>query len=396
MDPLGTDTGMVDGGQLSSQADGGPDFSALQAFLDERLRARSFSGYAMLVRWPDGGVAFRSEGGICTDASCPGEPAYTADLVTGIASSSKWVTSTVTLAVLDELVTRGTFSSLEAALDTPVVDRLGCAGVTGPVMGITFRHLLSFTSGLVANHDCSRGVDLQSCACDVLQTATQRMAPSVTPMNARTAAHPPGTTYKYGDAHHVVAGAVVERLTDSTWEAVFQRLVATKLGLTTMRYRSKLNLAGSVASSVVDYSLFVQALRDDASAGSATPKLLSPAAVAAQRASQVPDTAVVVSSPREGLDYGLNVWRWCYRPFTVQEVLSPQVTELSDSSCGGVFQVGHGGKGGYQPFVDSQGRYSGVFAMREQLPSPGETYTPEEMGITLRVRLLAHLAMSGR
>lgn len=74
-------------------------------------------------------------------------------LITGVTSSSKWVTSTVILAALDEGVAAGRWASVGEALDAAVTD-LSCEDVNGPVTGATLRQLLSFTSGMIADHDC--------------------------------------------------------------------------------------------------------------------------------------------------------------------------------------------------------------------------------------------------
>jgi hypothetical protein len=67
---------------------------------------------------------------------------------------------------------------------------------------------------------------------------------------------------------------------------------------------------------------------------------------------------------------------------------------LLDPACDEIFLYGHGGKGGYTPFIDDAGRYAAVFSMREDSPGGGADYTAEEQGITARVRLLTHLAMT--
>ncbi|MFZ9886965.1 MAG: hypothetical protein ACO3JL_05625, partial [Myxococcota bacterium] len=155
--------------------------------------------------------------------------------------------------------------------------------------------------------------------------------------------------------------------------------------------------AGAIQTSGADYSRFADARR--AEAHGPEPRLLSLEAVAAQRAVQArwadPSLAWLIS-PQQGLDYGLNVWRSCLRTFTEADATGPveALAELIDPACDEVFQYGHGGKGGYNPFIDDAGRYSAVFAMREDSPGGGADYSSEELGITARVRMLTHLAMS--
>jgi serine-type D-Ala-D-Ala carboxypeptidase/endopeptidase len=373
----------------------GSGFAALDAYLDARM-AGGLHGYALQIYGADGKLAHQREAGTCaTTPGCPkGNPAFTTDLVTGIASSSKWVTSTTVLAVLDDLVAQGKAPSIDAALDAKVAPILACPGVTGPVTDITMRHLLSFTSGVIAGHPCvsDRDGTLQSCACDILRDSAKAMTTSTEQSTARQGAHAPGTTFKYGESHHAVAGAVVEKITGTAWSSVFQAKIQTPLG-TKMTYKSVKNLAGSMEASVSDYAKFVRGIQQDALGNKV---LLSKVAVEAQRASQIPAGAARLIGPQPGFDYGLNNWRWCYSPFDEATVLG-DLTKLSiDNSCSQVFQTGHGGKGGYQPFIDAQGRYFAVFASREESAGAGDQYNNEELALTMRVRLLTHLAMVPR
>jgi D-alanyl-D-alanine-carboxypeptidase/D-alanyl-D-alanine-endopeptidase len=241
--------------------DGGQDFSALDRYLDERLAA-GLSGFAMQVVDAEGRVVYRREAGACSSAMCPsGDPDFTVQLVTGVASSTKWVTSTVVLAALDEGVAAGRWESISAALDTPVVPELGCGDVSGPIAGVTLRQLLSFTSGVLADHDCvDSGDALQGCACEILRDSAAAMTTDVSRDTRLRNAHPPGATYKYGASHHALAGAWLERAVGEPWEALFARFVRAPLGVD-MRYRRSTNLAGSVETSVADCTRFVGAQR---------------------------------------------------------------------------------------------------------------------------------------
>ena len=83
------------------------------------------------------------------------------------------------------------------------------------------------------------------------------------------------------------------------------------------------------------------------------------------------------------------------RDFSEEEALGSTETimGLIDPDCDEVFLYGHGGKGGYTPFIDAGGRYAAVFAMREDSPGGGDDYPADEQAITARVRLLTDLAM---
>ena len=165
-----------------------------------------------------------------------------------------------------------------------------------------------------------------------------------------------------------------------------------------MQYLRSANLAGSIRTSVADYSRFVDALRAD-SRGESPKRLLSAESIEVQRAAQArwADPSLTwLLTPQRGLDYGLNVWRSCLSDFTEADALGPieSIIGLIDPECDDVFYYGHAGKGGYNPFIDGNGRYSAVFSMREESPGAGSDYSSEEVGITARVSMLTHLAMT--
>ena len=169
----------LDGGAAAEAGDpdaappaNGPSFAALDAYLDERLAA-GLNGLAMQVFDSSDKLVYQREAGVCaTPPACPtGSPPFTVGLPTGIASVSKWMTSTTVLAVLDEQVAAGRVATVEAGLDAKVVPLLACAGLTGPMTDITMRQLLSFTSGVLPEHKCTTDTtsSLSQCACTILQ-----------------------------------------------------------------------------------------------------------------------------------------------------------------------------------------------------------------------------------
>ena len=380
---------------------GGQDFSALDALLDEELDAGRLHGFAMQIVDAEGQLVHRREEGVCApDSSCgTGDPEFTVSLVTGIASTSKWVTSTVILAALDAEVEAGRLASVAEGLDRPVVPDLDCV-VAGPVTEITLRQLLSFTSGVIANHDCTKSnATLQDCACTLLTDSEAAMTEGPpSDQGARTLAHPPGTTYKYGASHHAVAGAWVEAHTGSSWDDLLGRYVLTPAGADIV-YRRETNLAGSAAASTVDFTRFVNSARADSAALAAgdpsSAILLSLEAAAEQRAAQVPESAVALLVPANEAEYGLNVWRYCLAPFDEEDALGSldRLRGLVDPDCDNIIQFGHGGKGGYIPFMDAEGRYAAVLSIREDSPGGGEQYTEAQLALATRVRMLVHLAM---
>jgi CubicO group peptidase (beta-lactamase class C family) len=286
------------------------------------------------------------------------------------------------LAALEDAVAAGKVPDLGKALDTKVVPILACPGVTsGPVLDITMRQLLSFTSGVLPDHECVNKKDstLLSCACDILRDSAAAMAPSPADGTAKANAHPPGTTYKYGASHHAIAGAALEVISGRSFNAIYEAKVQKPLGLS-MRYASDTNLAGSIRGSVSDYARFVAAVFHDG-LGDGPKRVLSKEAVEEQRKDQVPANALIRMSPADPFRYGL-------------ADVGDEPTVQHDPTCAAVFQSGHGGKGGYNPFLDVGGAYYAVFAMREESAGGGAEYTAAERGITMKVRLLTHLAMT--
>lgn len=399
--PDGSSSGLEPDGAAALSADGGPSsvtpnaFAPLDAYLDGRLAA-GVSGFSMQIFDSSQKLVYECQAGSCaTTPPCPqGNPPFARDLTTGVASVSKWITSTTVLATLDDLVASKKYASIDAALDAKVIPSLACTAVSGPTADITLRQLLSFTSGVLADHPCidDKTTSVQKCACTILADSTAAMTSGPRAGSPTKNAHPPGTTYKYGSSHLAIVGAVVEALAQRSFAEVFEAKVKGPIGAATMVYTNPKLLAGSLKASPADIGLFVGAVFHDG-LGREPKRILSKAAVDAQRANQMPMGVVPLLSPQPGTDYGLNNWRWCYAPFDKSAADDPMKLVL-DPTCSNVFQAGHGGKGGYMAWADAAGRYYAVFAMREESPGGGADYTNEETLITTKVRLYTHLAMS--
>jgi D-alanyl-D-alanine-carboxypeptidase/D-alanyl-D-alanine-endopeptidase len=393
----------------SSVPGGAPSFAILEALLRGKVADRSISGYAVRIYDGDDTLLFESQGGVCRSPqyACPsGNQPFTTELVTGVASSSKWVTSTVLLAAIDERVAAGMTPSVAAGLDTTVgtvLSRTCGAANVGRGAAVTLRQLLSFTSGLLPDHPCvgDSSSTMQQCACRILRDSA---AAEVASPNAGTAARnaqPPGTVYKYGPASQVIAAAMLEVATGESYASLFQRLVRTPTGMSAT-YQNPTEIAGSLRASVADYARFVRAIYRSGAPG----RLLSAAALEEQERNQLPAGVVRLSQLQPGLDYGLNTWRWCYRNTPAERLLAfgrtPQafrpedLLALQDATCSEVHQQGHGGKGGYQPFVDRRRRFYGVFAMREPSDGGGDQYSYSELSLTAVVRLYAGLVVEQR
>lgn len=402
-----SDAGSTDAGSGGSgDAGGAPSFAILEDLLQDKVASGSISGYAVQIYDGDDTLLFESEGGVCQSPqyACPsGNQPFTVDLVTGVASSSKWVTSTVLLAAIDELVAEGTLPSVAAGLDTTVGTVLSgtCgAGNLGRGATVTLRQLLSFTSGLLPDHSCvgNNSFTMQQCACRILSDSAD--AEVATPNAGSTANHaqPPGTVFKYGAAPQVIAAAMLEVATGESYASLFERLVRTPVGMSAT-YQNPTEIAGSMRTSVRDYARFVRAIYHSGAPGT----LLSVEALEEQERNQLPAGVVRRSQLQPGLDYGLNTWRWCYRNTDAEtllafgrtpEAFTPEdLLGVQDATCSEVHQQGHGGKGGYQPFVDRPRGFYGVFAMREPSAGGGDQYSYSELALTAVVRLYAGLVV---
>jgi len=131
---------------------------------------------------------------------------FSPDRRVAVASSSKWISGLT----LFRLVSDGRLS-LDSTTGTVL-------GWTGPKSAITLRQLLSFTSGLPPDANCTLNpsIKLQDCVSQIAQlnlTAT------------------PGTRYDYGSTHLAVAGRMAEVVTGKTWNDLFAEQLRTPLGL---------------------------------------------------------------------------------------------------------------------------------------------------------------------
>lgn len=378
-----------------------PTWDRLDAYLDRLIRDDVVHGFAMQVFDAEDRLLFQKEAGVCAsrvagdrNAPCPvGNRDYTVDLETGIASSSKWVASTVSLAVLEDVVERGAAATLDAALDTPISAVMRCNALrsSARVLDITMRQLLSFTSGLLTEDDCvgRSSESIQTCACSILAASESAMATRCSAHGTRRDdACPTGTVFRYGETHHVVAAAVVERLAAKPWVEVLAEKVESPLGVRfAYNNQTNPNIAGGIQTSLESYAKYVRAVfhdgRDDAR------RILSRAAVEAQRSAQAgPRTTTVLVSPQPDFDYGLNNWRYCFQPLAANAFANPALIVPDRNCSAGPFAVGHGGKGGYNPWVDMRNDVYAVFATREASPGGGADYTDEEQGVSVAVRLL--------
>lgn len=230
------------------------------------------------------------------------------DREVAIASSSKLVSGLVVL----DVVADGLLS-----LDSTTGAVLGW---TGPTASITLRHLLSFTSGLPADHACTRNASLTLAEC-------------VAAISEGTPVAAPGSRFDYGSSHLAVAGRMAEVATGKLWAQLFTERLTTRLGLpASVKYytapRQQLGttnplIAGGMRASMNQYAKLLAIAYHRGSYGGVS--VASPALFDAQASEPFPG-AVIGDSPFQRLGvnfhYGLASWLECPPPATDCQVLS--------------------------------------------------------------------------
>ena len=244
-----------------------------------------------------------------------------------VASASKWITSTVILA----LVADGKLS-----LEDTTGKWLKWTGVKGT---ITLRQLLSFTSGL-RDPLCIYNplTTFKACVDKIRDDGVKSL---------------PGKAFYYAGAHMHVAGRMAEVATGKSWADLFAaRMVGpAKLAAGVAYYASpkkkqgKLNplLAGGLVISVADYGKFLTGLVGPG------PALLPAKLVAEQRKEQWAPGTKVESAPAGAgkAHYGLGCWRQCKTPDDV-------------TACDADLVINSAGAYGFVPWHDLKNGYYAV------------------------------------
>jgi CubicO group peptidase (beta-lactamase class C family) len=137
----------------------------------------------------------------------------TPDSVFQIGSMTKVWTATVVMQLVDE-------GKLD--LDAPIVDVLPELELADQDVAarVTMRHLLTHTSGIDGDvfTDTGRGDDCLERYVALLAEAAQN--------------HPLAATWSYCNSGFVLAGRVIEKLTDGTWDAAINQRLVGPLGMT--------------------------------------------------------------------------------------------------------------------------------------------------------------------
>ncbi|HLW38493.1 MAG TPA: serine hydrolase domain-containing protein [Candidatus Eremiobacteraceae bacterium] len=189
-------------------APAGSAFAAARSAVSQALG--SVCTCAVLHVRLDGRVAFEEGFGKQT----PRGPNAAGDSLFDLASITKLFTATALLALFDRR---------RVALDDPIVGVLPEFG--GPDVrrsDVTFRHLLTHTSGLPAHVNFRDEVGSQAVIARVCAT----------PLSAS-----PGSAVTYSDLGFMLAGALVERLAGASLDRALRELVLEPLGLDDTNFR---------------------------------------------------------------------------------------------------------------------------------------------------------------
>lgn len=250
----------------------------------------------------------------------------------GIASASKWL-SALTLA---RLVEAG-----HLRWDSRVGEYFPEAPAT--THAITLVQLFSHTSGMVAGEGAClsrRSTTLQACALEIL---------------AMELAYAPGSGFAYGGNSMQVAGAMAERATGQSWDALFQSELVAPLGLRDTDWslgvlrdgyvpNANPRIGGGARSTLADYARVLDMVL--AGGDVEGESFLSPATLATMavdRALGLP----ILESPITNVDQGYGIGQWV-------EARDAQGTTTRVSSPGAF---------GFTPWVDWRQGSNGVIVV---------------------------------
>lgn len=308
----------------------GPDFSAVTRYMDAGWPSLNLPGAALLVV-QDGKVVYEKYFG-----------AYTPQTVVPIASSSKWLSAAVIMTLVDEG---------KIDLDAPVSRYL--PQFTGDKAGMTIRQMFSHSSGIVDFPGAwDYGISMGDYADRVAREGV--------------VAGPPGSGVRYASASMQVVGAIAEKVTGKSWNALFVERIGQpcEMGATTYAVRPENRnpmLAGGARSSLRDYGHFLEMI-----AGKGVYKgrrVLSEQAIGEMQKDQTGALPLLrASNDRMGRasHYGLGEWL---------DVQAPD---------GRTVQVSSPGAFGFRPWLHLDRNLFGVFMMQRAPAGPGanETFDP--------------------
>ncbi len=308
------------------------DFTALDKLLSRE--APKHGGIA-LVLVKDGEIIYDK-----------GFSGFTSDTVIPIASASKWLSSAVIMALVDEGV---------LSLDDKASDYLD--NYTGLHGEMTVRQMFSHTSGL-PGHYSSTGLPGTD---DILSNKEITLAESVDMIAQVELLAEPGTQLYYGGLSMQVAGRVAEVTTGKEWTDLFQEKIADPLKMTETDYNGlgKTNnprIAGSIQTSAHQYARFLEMLLSGGSYEGA--HVLSQDAVSEMLKDQTFGVPIV------------------YSPWQQYESIYPGASEIrygigcwleAINETGKVKEASSQGAFGFSPWIDTDRNLAGVLAVKSRL-----------------------------
>lgn len=248
-----------------------------------------------------------------------------------IASSSKWLSAGVILALIDE----GKLS----------LDDLASKFVSEAKPGITLRQLFAHTSGIAGQHPClnRRDTTLGDCALEIANA----------PLKSE-----PGAALRYGGASMQLAGRMAEIASGKDWNSLFREKIAAPLGLEKTRFADQNpRVAGGAVSTLEEFGAFVLMIRNNGMHQGR--QVLSPKAVALQRQDQTRGARIEETPYRSfgalhpmlpAMRYGVGVWL---------ERQNPATAEGLEISSQGAF--------GFSPWLDRERDIAGVLLLQTRL-----------------------------
>jgi CubicO group peptidase (beta-lactamase class C family) len=258
---------------------------------------------------------------------------FSPDLRVPIASASKLVAGVTLFRLMD---------AGYLTLDSTTGQVLGWTSDRG---AITLRQLMSFTSGLAPENQCT-------------YDSTVTLAECVTTISQAALVAAPGTEFDYGSVHLDVAGRMAEVVTGASWNELFAQEIRDPLGLPAdiEYYANPLKvtgpdnplLAGGLVVSMNEYERIVHFVFDKGVwQGNA---LLGPQIFDTQTIEPYPDV-LIGTSPAPSLRYGLTAWLECNTPQT------------------GCHQISSPGAFGFTPWIDRDAGYYAILGMQDMTNS---------------------------
>jgi CubicO group peptidase (beta-lactamase class C family) len=289
--------------------------------------------------------------------------------VTAIASSSKWISGTVILRLVDQGVL-----SLDTKTSDLLVDR-GGQPWSGNLGQATLRQLLSFTTGISGDDTNAESAAI------TLDEATLRIYEDLGPT-----ASAPGAYFYYGNTHLRIAARMAEVATGKTWNQIYSEQIRVPLGWGSLDYYgggNNPNPAGSLICTGDEYLRFV-AVELSGGLDGAT-RILSTLLIDTARTDQYGPATTIAYSPYVALDgkafhYGLCNW-----------------LETADgnapSASNPIIRVSSTGKFGWAPWVASDGAYAALI-MTKQADTVGAIKPSEDLKVQLDPLIRAALAQN--